>query len=648
MSDTFHTAGEEGRSEERRQRPTEEREAPRAERRVREEDADTGDRVWTFGNMGRQSARPTMGGISDGALALMIKVFEAKSYDSPNLPAEIARGRFRLIPLDGQTANVPQSAMLVCLPIDIGASKLVLTYILIIENPGEPVTRVLQERGDSYDAIVLPEDMLSQRYLGVVKDQVSGMGSEFVMVGSQVILADTVAELNEKDDNRRIAAIFDNAMDAICGYRENIIDHVAGTRSAATRITPKALRAKERLEVGFSYSGQQIQDSSGLPIRSDVVSTMYHSQQTPDDIEMYIRSEIAEVRAGLDLVISYGDDTDDRPRFGGGRRRHSDRPEPFWRPVINITSITAPAKVPFNLELAQLALSMIALQSNDYRWATILRPTNRPSGKDLIKPLTELKYLWLMHPDEDKACIYDDLSSNISDAELGDFLDDTVRQDPAFGLTIPSSGEKSWVLGIYERIAMTQDRALIETLYDSADTLTGNHFRAVAEDMGLLDRGELPVATTGTRALLGYWLDSDGNKRDLREWGVAALLSYTNGKSPDLIRDYQATFEDSRYSLDRNLAERYSILRKLVPGVHVTGTAEQLVFNTDYIAALSEALDRARMSPYVSGSEGLNTRRKVGHTAYDRYTASNLGVARRGREDTPRNRRRGWSGGSYF
>lgn len=653
--DNSNLPGEERRDEQRRDEARSERrrddDYDRGSRGRREERDD--DEGFSLADLGRQLARPTLGGVADAALATLVEAFEnAKSYDRPNVPAETKRDKFHLLPMDSFTAKIALPSLAVVLPVQVQGREFALTYILLCEQPGEPQTRTLSERGESYDALILPSDNITDKFLKIVKEQVASIApGEFVNVGNQVILADTIASLTEKDSANRIARIFDNALDAICGTRENIIDNVAGKRDATVRINPKLVKRGDRLEVTFDYSGKQLLDSSGLPIRSDVKTDLYYSSNTRDgdDEDLYSRTAMGYVTAGLDLMIS-DEAMDEENGFGGRRRRggrRDDRDEPFWQAILNVTSINSAANFPFSLELAQMLLGQVALQSNDYRWATILRPRTSLGGD--MKPLVNLGHLFLMHPDPEKACIVDDLGPNSSDADIFDYLDETVSLKMAFGMTVPSSGEKSSVLSIFEQIATSPDRRkvdqLIEVLYDSADTLTDGRFRQV---LNSLDGGDLaPVKTAGTRQFVGTWVE-DGKVRSLAEWNVPAVCTRVGAKNPEMVKDYQISFDDQRSSIDFNLSQRYSILKRIVPGLHVVDTSEQLVFNPAYIHALAIAMDEVRMSPHVSSAEGgMSARRRMGNSAYSSSATADIGVARRRRDDNlDRGRgrqRRGWN-----
>lgn len=658
-NDDFVTR-DQGQPEGRQQRSESQAEQPRREQRQAPNEQSSSNRDFTLADLGRMSARPSTGGLSDAALAAMIDQFEnSKAFDKPNVPEAISRKRFRVIPLTQDVGRTSLSSLLVTLPTEIQSKRFTLVYVLLIEQPGGPGLRTLTDRGESFEALILPEDVMTERYVGVIKDQVANLqeAATVIVVGHQVLLHNTVATISEKEGQQAIAAIYDNAMDAICGVRENIVDSMTGRRNDGMRINPGMVKRTDRLEVAFDYSGKPSQDTSGLQVRSDVLANLYYSAATPEEDNMYSRTQLGEVRAGLDLFLAADGFERDRPSFGRGRRSSSrdEDSKPFWQPVYNITDVNCPAGLPFSLELAQLLIAQVAIQSNDYRWANVLRPrqTIAAPGVGTMKALSQLSHLHLLHPDKEKAGVITDISQNLPDADLYDFLDVTVKPEIAFGMMIPSSGEKSWAMSIFERIATLQGRdadKYITTLFESADTLTGGNFSPIYDELTKNTRPK-PVASTGTRVFIGTWTDSDGIVRDLREWNVPAVLTTVGAKNPTLAEDYQFTFEDDRHSVEYSLAARYAILSRIVPGLRVVGTCEQLSFNPDYIQALSEALEAAGMASLPTSSDGLQSARRVGNTSFSNFATSEIGSTRRrptDRDGRQTGRDRFTGGGSFY
>jgi hypothetical protein len=637
------------RREERREEPRREERNTRRDRDDREEGEE---RAFTIADIGRTlNVRPSSGGLSDAALSALMAAFEKnKAFDKPNLPDAIKRDRFKVIPLDGSLAKSSLNSLLVTLPIVIGAGKATLVYVLTIEPAGGHGTRSQVDRGTTYDAIVLPEDQLATKpYKRAIEDQVAGLNKDakVVVIGSQVLLSSVVAKLNKEENSAVVDRIFDNALDALCGYRENLVDKAGGSRNSAFRISPKMIGRTGRLETTWNYSGQPGEDSSGQPIRSDCTGNLFYSEASNEDDNQYDRTPMGEIRAGIDLFLADDREQSSGPSFSRRRKSQEDG-LPFIQAVLNITSIAPAPNFPFSLELALLLLAQANLQSNDYRWASQLRPRtaiSNPDGTGVMKPTSNINCLHLLNPNRDFAKIFDDVSPNMDDNDLSDYLAFTVFPKLAIGMMIPSSGEKSSVLSIFESIATTRDtdvaRRHTKTLFEAADVLSGNRFSRAYKDLaGSTDVA--PVRSMGTRQLIGTWVDTQGNVRDLREWNVQSLLTEVGEKNIDLVTDFQYTYENDRNTVDFCLAERLAYLQKVVPGIRVTTTAPLLGFEPDFLEALSRSLDAADMSSYMTAEGGLNTRRHVGGSNWSQLATSDIGISRRrGSDRTTADRGRG-------
>jgi len=590
--------------------------------------------AWTLADLGNVQGRPSLGGLTDGALSLMIETFEeAKDRASGRVPEEISSKRFKALPLVGQRIGSQMSALLIALPATIANKLYAIVYIALIEPAGPMATRSLSDGQGTYEALYLPEDRLTEKYVKAIRDEVSANipGAQIVIAGRQVITQGTVAALNEKEGVGIIERIFDNGFDAICGYRQNMIDAITGQRTSDRRINPDAVGRRDRLEASFDFSGAQPLDTSGLPIASDAAMTIWYSAADQDEEGNYNRIPLAEARMSLNLFL---DQSTKQNTLGFGRRRdrNKDDPAPF-QAVLTINNVTSPQGVPFSLELAQLTIAATAILSNDYRWAEILRPrATMPSG---LKPAYNIKDL--VHfadvTDEQREKILQAVTPNISDADLSNYLDLVVQPQIAFAIVAPSSCEKSWVLSIYEKIAMAKNdaerRALTTTLYDSADVVTGKRFRKVLRELGG-DDSTPPVVLTGNPTLVGTWVDSDGRERALSEiQNVPAVLSRVGAKGLELVEDFQFTIQDDRRPVPANLADRFGMLNKSFGSIHVVTTAEQVGLVPIYLQALNISLQQANMTCVPTSLEGTQTRRRPASGGYGGLATNDIGATRR-------------------
>ena len=650
-SDRETTGAREERRDERnsRDRDDDRYEDDRPRRRGRGRDNDEPRRAWNMGSLGRALNQPKMSGVSDAALASLIDDFkQAKAFDNPNVDAEIQQSRFQVLPYTNRKSSRSLPALLVCLPLPNLAGGVTLVYTLAIEQPGPQATRSSTSRGETYDALVLPEDRMNESFLEGVREEAKGLGgkNKVILVGSQVILSDVISDLVDKENSRASAAIFDNAIAALCGYRMQLLTGLGSAKAINFKLCPEAIEPGDRLEVALEYNQPYGVDVSGQPIRSEAVVTTFYSERTDDDEEdQYDRTPMVESRVSLEMFIQ--DEQDDRGRSRLSRRRRSRRDRDddetaFMQGVLNINSIDSVDGYPYSLGLVGLAIAGVALLTNDGRYTNMIRPKKLLGGR--VKPVfdpADLLRLAEFDEEADRREAMELVTANMDDDDFADFVDNVFKPDVSVGMVVSDASPNAWALSIFTRIALEKDQKIVDflvnQLFDEWDVLTGNRFRTVYRDL-CGGKMAIPVESAGTRVLNGTWEDPDTNvKRPASEWNVGAYLTRVGAKDLEAVRDFQYTFEDTRHSVDYNLAERFAMIKKVAPGLHISSTSEQLVFNRHLPRALAVALDEARMSPYVAGGDTLSGRRQVGNRLFSSQATSDAGTSRRsgrrGRDD---------------
>lgn len=623
--------------EESRREPEFEREPNRFE--VRDEQPRMVEAAFTLSDIAKRNVRASIGGMSDLALQTIKKVFEnvRDEHEAPTIDEAIRRDRFQLIPLSSTLTN-SHPAMLVTLDLSkVDGIPLTYVYVLIFENSNQQQLIPRTVRNYSYDGLVLPEDMFNNRFRALVKEQLGSDGG-MKIVNSQVISNEVTKVLTsavDGDDNIRnlVASILNNAIDALSWRRNNDMAEDNKQVGVDVSLRQEILEPGSRIEVQFEHPTIQDVDTSGIPIRSDITANVSYSIPVADDYgdQHHERIPLGKATASVDLYLNY----DDLGNFGRG----FGQPEykPFWTPVLDITSIGSGSSIAHSLEHALYLMAQIVLQTNDFRWARALRPkVINNADKRSITPLIDLGWLSQYNPNPDKRGYAEDITVNVTDEDLGNYLTEVVSQDVAIGMTIGSSSEKSWSLAIFEQIAETTDRTkrekLLKKLYNACDVLTSNKFSAIAESYDILHTGYNPVAQAGSKELVGVWTDDNGNLRALSEWNVPAVATALGDRNEamDIVRDFQETYFDTNKSMDIQLAERVKILRNHICGnVRVISTASKLILDTLFVKALSEAIAQTNLDPNTTNMESLTTGYYTTRNPYSSYAGRDLGSTRR-------------------
>lgn len=560
------------------------------------------------------ASRTQFGGISNKTLNALIDTFDQidRDFDDPNVDPALARKKFAIHPIDSANTN---PTLVIGLPVNIGGVEQVIYYSLVLEIPGVQMREIRRSRRDEPMQLpVFSEDRMDSRWSDAITAAVSRIGPGHpVDAGWQLIPSNLLVEDTSEGTVREdLLAIFSNAVDAICGWRE-ILAEQSGDQIPAVRLGPEFVEADHRhFEARLDYSRKPRFDTSKLPIRSDIALSVYHTEipRGRDDERLVPTSRpIGTVSIAVDMIVSgIAEET------GWGRRRsRDDDNEPFWQPVINITDIVGEQNVPWSIENSLLLLGATSILANDFRWIEGLR--QRPGSQ--YKSLEDLSVLTLAHPDPTRRGVSEDITPNTSDAELSDYLNCTTRPEVYYGMILSAGSEKGWANSIFERIALAEDSAvrnhLLEMLYEACDNLTGRRFGKLLSEQGI-SRREAPVFTTDNRVFTGYFQDENGATRDIREWNVPAILNLTKDNPADaydIAMQYQDTLmADAGTELSTDLAERYRILEQLLGGnaFHLNGTAEQLQIESWFITLLSTALIDSGVMPRISDHNGLRAR----------------------------------------
>ena len=515
--------------------------------------------------------------------------------------------------------------------------------MLLLEQPDAvQQTRTLTEGREQFDALITPEDQMNNRMEARI--EAAFPDTEIVIVNYQVVLSELtriLATSNEVDNKvtNLVASIMNNAIDALSGTRERIIAELSNLSVTDVSLNPTSAQGGVRMEVLYDYPVTIERDGSGLPTPADVVGRIYFSSPRKDeyDQDQVDRQFLGSVSATLDLYLDEGDDTD-HSRYGIMSRRDKG-PQPFWQGVLDVRGLTGNPHFPFSLEQAIYQLAQITPLTNSHRWIRALTPRNAAANQTgVTNSLVDLG--WLNYYNPEQGAYVEDITANTPEEVLVDYLASVVRPDIAVGMTLPNSNDKSWILSIFEYIATADSierQDLVSKLYRSINVLTGDRFLDLAQDTRLMDRDYTPIIATGVKELIGVWTDDNGTVRPLSEWNVAAFATKLGDKqnAEDMVREYQMTFEaNSGYSVDYQLATRFDILRRWATGTaRVVGTAEKHVFDTEFLAILSEAITDTSLDPFLTNADNLTRRQRVGHTMYRNHAASDLGHSGRRRED---------------
>lgn len=167
----------------------------------------------------------------------------------------------------------------------------------------------------------------------------------------------------------------------------------------------------------------------------------------------------------------------------------------------------------------------------------------------------------------------------------------------ALGIDVPVVGADTWFLRVFAEASDVPQAA--QAIIKAADALTDGRFSQIFNTK----RDRLIVLPTTERVLNGYYTDSSGHFRDLREVDMLFLLNKKGHEDPTIGKQWAATFGGST---DAQLATRAKLIEDNVHGVVFTGISTHKTFHMDFISALDEAIGNTGFKPRVDIAQDNN------------------------------------------
>lgn len=203
----------------------------------------------------------------------------------------------------------------------------------------------------------------------------------------------------------------------------------------------------------------------------------------------------------------------------------------------------------------------------------------------------------------------DTKSENFGLVDLGMYLSAIVRPELWVAVDCPIAGPQTWYTGILADAANGVNEAY-QVLYKSADSLTNGRFSK------LFQYGNPMFEDIDTFIHNGYWIDKNGNKRDIRDFDYTATCNLLGPSDPDSIKDWSDTFLRKDFDIKVLLDARKKMIMGMSGNTAVfTGISQRVTFTQDFLNALSISIKDTGMTVRVLtplSSSDFNATRGVG------------------------------------
>lgn len=245
---------------------------------------------------------------------------------------------------------------------------------------------------------------------------------------------------------------------------------------------------------------------------------------------------------------------------------------------------------------------------------------------------------------------FDDMdSASTSQRDVQDMLDVLLSKPkgldiptPAFAIDLDPSQDKSGVVSTL-LAAANGDREANAQVIEAIDNYFDGRFLGDGskDNPGYWkSKQERVLFDTGVMITIGEWTDTQGIKRDVREWDTQALLNTLQGDQ-EIFWDYMDTFDPNNGDPMLLMLQRERLLNSFLGGkVNGTSYAFRAVFNADLFVAMNECAEDLAIAPTVEGV-GFETGHRYTSYASGRQVSSVARASRRrrrGADDRDRSR----------
>ncbi len=475
-----------------------------------------------------------------------------------------------LVPIDNaKETNLHLSSIAVC--VRTGPKSPVAYHIVMLEGSGEalqPKIENINNRQIQIDR--LTSDVFDNDYQATAEQVVKRAfpGAELRPCSGQYVPRTFNLEDKEALRNLAVNTVMPALADLSTGF-QGFVD---------MDLTKYNRDSQLNINIGFGETDKI--DYAGLPVRNNASIRLIASSNQKANPHAINTSEksvcVSELGGFIDLVWSPVEAVANP-----------------YQPVVGPQQKFAARFVMTNLE-NQLAMTipsqLLALASSlALREGTNWYPYYAPRAVGVAGKAVDLRDIGainieanVMNEPGQYGTRIDTKAASFTDLELGKLIAATIRPGMIYSLDVSECGADTWYNEVFLAAAAGNSNATA-ALIDAANTLTGGHFSkyfSANQNAGV-------VLQNDDRIQLGYYTNSDGQKRDIREIDHLAVLNLVGDKDPKAGEDWSQTYLNFNYPVVQRLDARRKMIVDLVRGdVVFTGFARRITFTNVFLDAL--------------------------------------------------------------
>ncbi len=510
------------------------------------------------------------------------------------LPPTIDDFVMTIISVDGQTNQLNISSIIVAIQFGqkgqatpgsgVAYHALLLADTLVqkdrqdvVQINGQNVS-VIRPPSDAYDEKFKAQiaAIVAREFRGVSPDKIYDADGEVIPAGFEY----------KSDD--QVRAVMYNALKAAAS---TLVTCTPDTGAEDFSLA----RAGGRLTVNTRVSIHQPHavDPVGQPVRSDIVIDFIEVKNTEVNREVLPSIHSGEQSEKLFTMNGFMDlmwNPEDSNVGNGGQFAFAplnQQPRTkLYQPRFVITRSDVENAGTLPVQLLQLA-SVLALTQNN-AWMAQFMP--QKGIKNPMHNIGNIGYEAIPALQNQPGAPFNTLDDQFSMQQLGALLQTYFHSDLWISMDIEECGPGTWANSIFMAGAQGNSRANQE-IFAAADYLTGGIFKTIYNGNGQA------VISDQNRIHLGYYLDSKGQRRDLRDVDVLAVMGSEGKNNPENIRGWTDSYQRADYPLEQRLDFRMKIIRRILgDGVVVTGYARRVTFENAFLNALLQAIVKTNVN----------------------------------------------------
>lgn len=488
----------------------------------------------------------------------------------------------KIIPMDNQSSNLQLSTIQIC---GIGAKR-VGVFTLIVDGTGAPRSPKVLKAAGGRDVEVprVAGDLYCDAMWQTIEASLrNNLGDALIEdAGAAVIPANFDVE-----DQTSLRVLLHCATNAIDNLFKIYADPAEIQYFNAAEYAGADYVARTVFQPGVGA------DAVGNPVRRNFQITMTARDRAAASDVSRDTVTLSDVGGYVGLTYIGKSDTLDhlnRPMFG----------EQQYLPTVNIstTLLTQDIMTP---ELQLVALASAFPLSQNGAWMNAYRPRY---GADQSKNLSRLDGIG-----KELGLVVDTTDPQFDPFV---FLRTYAYQQPVYVLHVDQVGPMSWLLQVLADAGNNVPEAT-NAIFNSMNRVTNGNFSQ-------LYKGTQPAfVTMEDVVILGWYVDTDGVRQDLRDIDPLAILNLQGGTDTSLALEFEQTFNPASAPLEERIDARVRILKTVTADqMRIEGYAKPVIIAGEVLEALWTGLQNA----------GLVIRKEGPQDAAQAPIRENLGMLR--------------------